>query len=111
MKSTVAGLAARFGRKAVRYDRNGTAVAEGNVFLQPVTEQERQLSAGALGSFRTDRFLCLAPAEFCPGEAGDGGWLECGGEDYTVITAQKVHLGEVHTHWWAVLEVKDEGEG
>ena len=110
MKGTVAGLAARFGRKAVRYDRDGVAVAEGMVFLQPVTEKERQVSAGALGTFRTDRFLCLAPAEFCPGEAGDGGRLECGGESYTVIAAQTIHLGGVHTHWWAVLEVKDEGE-
>ena len=110
MREVAAGLAARFGRRAVRYDRDGNTTWEGAVFLQPVTEKERQVSAGALGSFRTDKFLCLSPAELCPGEAGDGGWLECGGGKYTVITAQPVYVGDTQTHWWAVLEVKDEDE-
>lgn len=110
MRETIGSLAARFGRRAVRRGRDGAAVWEGAVFLQPVTGKERQVSAGALGSFHTDKFLCLSPAELCPGEVGDGGWMECGGESYVVIAAQPVYVGEVQTHWRAVLERKDEDE-
>lgn len=110
MRETIAGLAARFGRNAVCCNRDGTVAWEGTVFLQPVTEKERQVSAGALGAFRTDKFLCLSPAELCPGAPVDGGWLECGGGKYAVIAAQPVYVGREQTHWWAVLEVKDEDE-
>lgn len=108
MKRSFEELVSRFGRSAARYDREGTVTAEGMAFLQSVTEKERQRSAGALGAFRTDRFLCLTPVALDPGQPGDGGWIECGGERYTVMAAHPIYLGREQTHWWAVLEVRDE---
>lgn len=108
MKGTFESLVSRYGRAVVCHDGDGAVTGEGMAFVQPITEKEWQKSAGALGAFRTDRFLCLAPAELPLGEVGDGGWLECGGQDYVPIAVHAVHLGEEQTHWWAVLESRDE---
>lgn len=106
----MAALTERYGQTVTVYDKNGEATGQGKAFFQPVTEQERQVTAGALGIRRTDRFLCLTPAGLCPGAPGDGGWLECGGERYEVIAVHAVRLGEEQTHWWAVLEPGNEVE-
>ncbi len=108
MKGAFDGLVRRYGRPVVCRDGDGKVTAEGMAFFQAVTEKEWQKSAGALGAFRTDRFLCLAPAELDLGQPGDGGWLECGGVCYRLMAVHPVCLGQVQTHWWAVLEVKDE---
>lgn len=77
-------------------------------FVQPLTKKEWQKSAGALGSWRTDRFLCLAPVGLPVGEPGDGGWLECGGQLFVPVVVHAIYLGGEQTHWWAVLEPRDE---
>lgn len=110
MKKAFENIVRQYGRPVVCYDENGRVTGEGKAFLQPITEEKWQKSAGALGAFRTDRFLCLAPADLSPGEPGDGGWLECGGDLYAPIAAHPVFLGEEQTHWWAVLEPRDEAE-
>ena len=108
MKAAFTFIVSRYGRAVVCYDKCGTVTGEGMAFLQPITEKEWQKSAGALGSCRTDRFLCLAPADLPLGEPGDAGWLECGGEAYVPMAVHPIHLGEEQTHWWAVLKVRDE---
>lgn len=108
MKAAFERVVKEYGRAVTVRDGSGAVTAEGMAFLQPVTEKEWQKSAGALGACRTDRFLCLSPAELCPGEPGDGGWLECGGVKYEVMAVHPVYLGGVQTHWWAVLKVRDE---
>lgn len=108
MKTEFEALAGEYGQEVARYDADGTQTARGNAFFQPITEKAWQRSAGALGAYRTDRFLCLAPAELPPGEPGDGGWLECGGQRYAPIAVHPVYLGGTQTHWWAVLEPRDE---
>ena len=71
---------------------------------QPVTEKKWQVSAWALGSGETDRFLCLAPAGLPLGRPGDGGWLECGGVRYEVMAVHGIPLGDGVSHQWAALE-------
>lgn len=108
MKETFSSIVGRYGRTVVCYDKGGAVTGAGRAFVQPITEKEWQKSAGALGAFRTDRFLCLAPVSLPVGEPGDGSWLECGGQTYVPIAVHAIHLGEEQTHWWAVLEPKDE---
>lgn len=108
MRAEFQAVASRYGQTVVCYDENGRVTGEGRAFFQPVTEEKRQKSAGALGAYRTDRFLCLAPAGLDPGRPGDGGWLECGGQLYVPIAVHPIYLGEEQTHWWAVLEPRDE---
>jgi len=108
MRATFESIAGQYGRAVKRCDESGAVIGEGKAFVQPITEKEWQKSAGALGAYRTDRFLCLAPASFPVGEPGDGSWLECGGQNYVPIVVHSVWLGEEQTHWWAVLEPRDE---
>lgn len=108
MKLTFESLAARYGRAVVCYDAGGTTVGEGKAFVQPMTEKQWQKSAGALGSFHTDHFLCLAPKGVPMGVPGDGGWLECGGQAYIPITIHDIYLGEEPSHQWAVLKRREE---
>ena len=82
MNGIISGLAAQYGRHLVCYDENGKVIGEGEAFFQPLTERQWQRSAGALGAYSTDQFLCLAPAGLPLGEPGDGGWVECDGTLY-----------------------------
>lgn len=108
MKKVFDGLAAKFGRMVVCRDRSGVVTGEGMAFVQPITEKQWQKSAGVLGAFRTDRFLCLAPASLPVGEAGDGGWLEWNGGSYVVMAAHDICFGSSTVHRWVVLEPRDE---
>lgn len=108
MKAAFETVVSQYGQELVCYDENGRVRSEGKAFFQPVTEQKWQKSAGALGAFRTDRFLCLAPAGLSLGEPGDGGWVECGGQLYEPIVVHPIFLGAEQTHWWAVLEPREE---
>jgi hypothetical protein len=108
MKATFEMLAQQYGQTVVCYDENGQVTGEGKAFFQPITQEKWQKSAGALGAYRTDRFLCLAPAGLSLGEPGDGGWVERDGGLYQPIVVHPVYLGEEQTHWWAVLEPRDE---
>lgn len=108
MKAAFDAAVSRYGQSVVCRDRHGQVRSQGKAFFQPVTEKERQKSAGALGAFRTDWFLCLAPAELTLGEPGDGGWVEYGGQRYELIVVHPIYLGAEQTHWWAVLEPRGE---
>ena len=107
MRAEFESVARRYGQTVSRWDADGEAVWEGKAFFQPITEKQWQKSAGALGAFRTDRFLCLAPVRLPLGEPGDGGWIRCGGINYVPIAVHPVYLGPEQTHWWAVLEPMD----
>lgn len=67
-----------------------------------------QRSAGALGAYSTDQFLCLAPAGLPLGEPGDGGWVECDGTLYQPIAVHPIPIGDEVSHLWAVLERRAE---
>lgn len=104
MKDAFTALLEEFGQSVVCCDRDGTVTGEEKAFLQPVTEKKWQSTAWALGSVRTDRFLCIAPAELPLGAPGDGGWLRCGGVRYQTIAVHEIPLGDEISHQWAVLE-------
>jgi hypothetical protein len=108
MRAAFETLAEQYGQSVVCYDENGQATGEGKAFFQPITREQWQKSAGMLGAYRTDRFLCLAPAGLSLGEPGDGGWVEQGGGRYQPIAVCPVYLGQEQTHWWAVLEPREE---
>lgn len=108
MRADFESLARRYGQTVSRWSADGEPVWEGKAFFQPFTERQWQKSAGALGAFRTDRFLCLAPAGLFPGEPGDGSWIEREGVRYAPIAVHPIYLGPERTHWWAALEPMDE---
>lgn len=108
MKTVIGSMISRYGRYALCWDREGRVLGGGRMLLQPITREQWQKSADALGAYRTDRFLGIAPADFPALEPGEGSWLECGGQGYTPIAAQAVYLGEEQTHWWMVLEPREE---
>ena len=108
MSGIISGLAAQYGRHLVCYDENGRVTGEGEAFFQPLTERQWQRSAGALGAYSTDQFLCLAPAGLPLGEPGDGGWVECDGTLYQPIAVHPIPIGDEVRHLWAVLERRAE---
>jgi hypothetical protein len=108
MRAAFETLAEEYGQTVVCYDRDGQTTGEGNAFFQPITQQQWQKSAGALGAYRTDRFLCLAPVGLDLGRPGDGGWVERDGVRYQPIAVCPIYLGGEQTHWWAVLEPRGE---
>jgi hypothetical protein len=108
MRATFEALAEEYGQEVVCFDESGRETGRGKAFFQPITQEKWQKTAGALGAYRTDRFLCLAPAGLSLGEPGDGGWVEQGGGQYEPIAVHPIYLGGEQTHWWAVLEPRDE---
>lgn len=108
MKEAFEALLEEYGQRVVCCDRSGTVTGEGKAFLQPVTEKRWQSTAWALGSARTDRFLCIAPPGLPLGTPGDGGWLRCRGVCYQAITVHEIPLGDEISHQWAVLERRKE---
>ena len=104
MKEEFQAIVERYGQSVTCYSADGEVTGSGRAFLQPVTEKKWQVSAWALGSGETDRFLCLAPAGLPLGRPGDGGWLECGGARYEVMAVHGIPLGDGVSHQWAALE-------
>lgn len=97
-----------YGQELVCRDREGGEVGRGMAIVQPMTEAEWQYTAGALGSYRTDRFLCLAAAELPLDGMGDRGWAEWGGARYEVMTVRPVWVGGRITHLWMALRPAEE---
>ncbi len=98
-----------YGQAAVCYDRKGRERSRAMAIVRPMTEKDWQVTAGALGKYRTDRFLCLAQPYLETGRMGDGGWLTWGGKDYEVMAVQPIHVCGQLTHLRMVLRPAEEG--
>lgn len=97
-----------YGRPMTCYDAGGAEQGGGMAIVQPMTEADWQYTAGALGSYRTDRFLCLAEPETPIGSLGDGGYVAWNGARYEVMTVRPVWVGGVTTHLWMALRPAEE---
>ncbi len=97
-----------YGRPMTCYDAGGAEQGGGMAIVQPMTEADWQYTAGALGSYRTDRFLCLAEPETPIGGLGDGGYVTWNGARFEVMTVRPVWVGGVTTHLWMALRPAEE---
>jgi hypothetical protein len=94
----------RYGQEMICHSRGGEETGRGMAVVQPITEADWQHAAGALGAYRTDRFLCLAE----PGLPLGGGFVTWGGQDYEVMTVRPVWMKGKVTHLWMVLRLAEE---
>lgn len=99
---------ATYGQDTECFSKDGQKQGTGRAIVQPMTEADWQFTAGALGSYRTDRFLCLAQPDLPLGKVGDGGWIVWGGESYEVLTVRPVWVGGRVTHLWIALRPMEE---
>ena len=97
-----------YGQSMVCYDADGIRQGEGMAIVQPMTEADWQYTAGALGSYRTDRFLCLAAPELPLGSLGKGGYVAWNGSEYEILTVRPVWVGGKTTHYWIALRPAEE---
>ena len=103
MTDAFAWVIRAYGRRMTCHDAAGAEQGGGMAIVQPMTEADWQYTAGALGSYRADRFLCLAEPELPIGALGDGGYVSWNGERFEVMTVRPVWVGGVTTHLWMVL--------
>lgn len=92
-----------YGQEAVCHSEDGNELGRGMAIVQPMTEADWQYTAGALGSYRTDRFLGLAEPGLPLDGLGSGGRLSWGGQDYEVMTVRPIWVGGSVTHLWLAL--------
>lgn len=92
-----------YGQEAVCCQEDGTEIGRGMVIVRPMTQLTWQLTAGALGSSWTDRFLGLAQPELPVDQIGPRGWLSWGGESYEVMSVRPIQVGDKVTHLWLAL--------
>lgn len=111
MAGVLQGLLDRYGQP-VTVQRGGTQETDaGRAFLQPILDRRedwKQRRPSPLGLARKDRFLYLGEPDL-PLSMGDR--VNCLGVDYEVQAAQPIRVGEVLSHWWAVLRVRDREGG
>lgn len=104
MTGAIASVINCFGQEMICYDRDGGELGRGKAIVQPMTREEWQRSAGALGSYSNHRFRGLGH----PGlPVGDGTVLWCG-ERYEVMTVRPIRVGDAVTHLWMVLRPAEE---
>ena len=108
MTDAFAWVIRAYGRRMTCHDAAGAEQGGGMAIVQPMTEADWQYTAGALGSYRTDRFLCLAEPETPIGSLGDGGYVAWNGAWYEVMTVRPVWVGGVTTHLWMALRPAEE---
>ncbi len=92
----------------IQYGLDGELV-ETKAFLEPVLdrrEEWEQRVPTAIGIVRQDRFIYLGDPNVPMDTVGDGHIL-CRGKVYYVQTAQEIYVGDVRSHWWAILRVRD----
>ena len=94
-----------YGQRMICCDREGTELSEGMALVQPMTGAEWHHSAGALGSFSTERFRCLAEPHL---PLSGGGVVEWCGSRYEVMNVRPIRVGNKVTHLWAVLRPAEE---
>lgn len=97
-----------YGKKMACYNAEGELTGEVMAIVQPMTEADWQYTAGALGSYRSDRFLCLAAPEIPLGSLGMGGRLTVDKDSYEVMTVRPVWVGGRTTHYWMALRPAEE---
>lgn len=97
-----------YGQEMACYDGTGAEQGRAMAIVQPMTEAEWQYTAGALGSYRTDRFLCLAQTSLPLDGLGDAGWVTWGGARYEVMTVRPVLVAGQVTHLWIALRPAEE---
>ena len=108
MTDAFAWVIGTYGQEMVCYDGGGTERGRAMAIVQPMTEADWQYTAGALGSYRADRFLCLAQPELPLDGMGDGGWVTWGGGSYEVMTVRPVWVAGRTTHLWIALRPAEE---
>jgi len=108
MTDAFAWVIKAYGQKMTCYDKNGTEQGGGMAIVQPMTEADWQYTAGALGSYRKDRFLCLAVPELPISGMGEDGYVSWGGSSYEVMTVRPVWVGGKTTHLWMALRPAEE---
>lgn len=108
MTDAFAWVIAAYGQEMACYDKDGVEQGRGMAIVQPMTEADWQYTAGALGSYRADRFLCLAVPELPLGSMGSGGHVTWGGSKYEVMTVRPVWVGGKTTHLWIALRPAEE---
>ena len=92
-----------YGREMVCRQEDGAEAGRGMAIVQPMTKADWQYSAGALGSYRQDRFLGLAEPGLPLEKMGPGGWLEWGGGRDEAMTVRPIWVGGQVTHLWLAL--------
>ncbi len=97
-----------YGMEMACYDGTGTKKGQAMAIVQPMTEAEWQYTAGALGSYCTDRFLCLAEPSLPLDGLGNQGWVTWNGERYEVMTVRPVLVAGQTTHLWMALRPAEE---
>lgn len=108
MTDAFAWIIATYGQELVCFDKEGAEQGRGMAIVQPMTETDWQYTAGALGSYRTDRFLCLASPELPLGTMGNDGYVTWGGSSYEIMTVRPVWVGGKTTHLWIALRPAEE---
>lgn len=105
MKSMIDSAFRRYGCEVTVEHGESTGVTRG--FVQPITAESggEPFSVGALGASdrRCWRYLGCAEVRV---EQGDH--ILCGGKRYRARRAEGVRLGEVVTHYWAVLDREED---
>ncbi|HIR84446.1 MAG TPA: hypothetical protein IAA56_03810 [Candidatus Galloscillospira excrementavium] len=103
---TLEGLLERYGQAVTLHPAGEGAAVEVRAFVQPVRERGegwRDTLPTPLGLRRRERLLYLGTAQ-----PPEGGWAEYLGRAYDVQTARPIYVGERLSHWWAMLEPRDE---
>ena len=107
MTGVLQGLLDRYGQSVTVRSGTTQETAAGRAFLQPILDRRedwKQRRPSPLGLARKDRFLYLGEPDL-PLSMGDK--VTCLGVDYEVQAAQAIRVGEMLTHWWAVLRMRD----
>lgn len=107
MTEAFAWILRAYGRELICRGRTGEELGRGMAVVQPMTKADWQFTAGALGSYRADRFLCLATPEL-PLNDMNGGSVEWDGKRYEIMTIRPVWVGGVTTHLWMALRPLEE---
>lgn len=111
MTDAFAWVIRTYGQEMICWDKTGTEQGKAMAIVQPMTEADWQYTAGALGSYRTDRFLCLAEPTLPLGSLGEKGTVTWGGSRYEVMTVRPVWVGGRTTHLWIALCPAEETAG
>ncbi|MCD8144274.1 MAG: hypothetical protein LUD79_02845 [Oscillospiraceae bacterium] len=103
-------LARRYGQRVTLLDGDGTAVADGYGFVQPLMSESKEYqwqTASKLGTYDGARFRFLGEADLAD-STGDFALLLCLGRRFLFQEVQPVYLQEQRVYWWGILTCADE---
>lgn len=98
----------RFGAPMTAVDAAGAEAGTAPALVQPLREREDQRLPTPLGRRRTDRLLCLSHPDLPLDTLGERGFVRWQGEEYRIITTQKVLAGRETAYRWALLRPREE---